>query len=281
MNSPQKPLAINAWIDTAAKQLVNAGIVSGRLDAEIILAHTLRKGRTFLHAHEDEAIPRREREIADARLLLRLDRTPLAYIIGHKDFYGRHFRVTPATLVPRPESETIITILKELAAGTASLFKDTPRLIDVGTGSGILGITAKLELPDIDVTLLDISKHALNIAEINAQKLGANITLLQSDLLAEYPFTATYIIANLPYVDPVWERSPETRHEPDIALLAKDGGLQLIRRLIEQAPPRITHEGALILEADPRQHADILAYAKKHGFAKSTIRDFIIALQKN
>lgn len=281
MNSPQKPQATSTWIDQAAKQLVAAGIASGRLDAEIIMAHTLRKGRTFLHAHSDEALPPREHEIADARLQLRLDRTPIAYIIGHKDFYGRQFRVTPAVLIPRPESEMMITVLKELIAETTvSLFKETPRLVDVGTGSGCLGITAKLELPELDVTLLDISKHALKVAEMNAQKLGADVTITQSDLLAYYPFTANFILANLPYVDPEWERSPETNYEPELALFAKDHGLALINKLIEQAVSHLAQNGALILEADPRQHAAIIAYAKNYSFTKSTIRDFILVLQK-
>jgi release factor glutamine methyltransferase len=279
-NLPPKTPAISAWLADAVTQLKDAGIASAKLDAEIILAHTLRKGRTFLHAHSDELVPTRQREIADARLQLRLDRTPVAYIIGHKEFYGRLFRVTPATLIPRPESEMIITLLKELRAGTASFFKETPKLVDVGTGSGILGITAKLELPELDVTLLDISKYALNVAQINAQKLNADVTITQSNLLSSYPLTADFIIANLPYVDTDWERSPETNFEPELALFAKNNGLHLIKQLIEQAGAHLQKNGFLLLEADPRQHAAIIAHAKKHGFSKQTIRDFIIVLRQ-
>ena len=115
-NSQQKTLAISEWIRSAFTRLKDADIPSPRLDAEIILAHTLRKGRTYLHAHSDESLTDRELEVAEARLQLRLDRTPIAYIIGHKEFYGRQFRVTPATLIPRPESEAIIDILKDVLA---------------------------------------------------------------------------------------------------------------------------------------------------------------------
>ena len=107
-------MTIAEWMTHAAAALQSAGIPSARLDAEIILAHTLKKSRTYLHAHDDETLEARELEIADARLALREDRTPVAYIIGHKEFYGRPFKVTPSTLIPRPESEMIITLLKEL-----------------------------------------------------------------------------------------------------------------------------------------------------------------------
>jgi release factor glutamine methyltransferase len=277
----RSPLAISTWLDEATKDLVAKDIPSARLDAEIILAHTLRKSRAFLHAHGDEIMSAREHEIADARLLLRLDRTPIAYIIGHKEFYGRRFRVTPATLIPRPESETIITILKELTAGTIPLLKDTsPKLVDVGTGSGCLGITAKLEIPELDVTLLDISKHALKVTEFNSKALDADVIIILSDLLAAFPFAARFILANLPYVDPAWERSPETNYEPEIALFAKDHGLSLINKLIDQAPAHLVEHGMLLLEADPRQHTAIITYAKKHGFSHSKTQDFVIVLKK-
>jgi release factor glutamine methyltransferase len=274
-------MTIAEWIDQATDSLKKAGIGSARLDAEITLAHTLRKGRTYLHAYRDDPIPLREQEIADARLRLRCDRTPIAYIIGHKEFYGRRFRVTPSTLIPRPESEEIITVLKKLLSHqTNSFLGEITRLVDVGTGSGILGITAKLEFPALDVTLLDVSKHALNVAEQNAKDLGADVAVVQSDLLTYYPFNATFIVANLPYVDPSWDRSPETEHEPQLALFAKDHGLHLIKNLITQAATRLEADGALILEADPRQHEPIKTFAGQQGFSKVKTHDFVVVLQK-
>jgi release factor glutamine methyltransferase len=280
-NSLHKTPVINDWLNDAAALLFKAGISSAKLDAEIILAHTLRKNRTFLHAHNDERLTERQLEIADARILLRLDRTPVAYIVGHKEFYGRIFRVTPATLIPRPESETIITLLKESLPANISLLHEFPKkLIDVGTGSGCLGITAKLEIPELDVTLIDISHHALKVAERNAKDLGAEVTISQGSLLLEYPFDIDIILANLPYVDPEWERSPETDHEPDLALFASDNGLYLINKLIEQSATHLTSDGIMILEADPRQHQAIIRTAKNHRFAVREIRDFIICLEK-
>lgn len=276
---PKTP-AINDWIKQATIQLVGAGISSAKLDAEIILAHTLRKSRTFLHAHGEELLTNRQQEIADARLQLRLDRTPIAYIVGHKEFYGRLFRVTPATLIPRPESETIIEILKELVPKNHSLLNDSQKLVDVGTGSGCLGITAKLELPELDVTLLDISRHAIRVAELNAKQLKTDVTIAQSDLLLQYPFVAHYILANLPYVDPEWERSPETNYEPGLALFATNNGLHLINRLLIQVPSHLVAGGYLLLEADPRQHAAIIEIAKTQGLHHAKTEGFIVCLRK-
>lgn len=274
-------MTINTWIKQATEQLKERGVITARLDAEIILAHTLHKPRTYLHAHGDEGLDDRSHEIVNARLDLRRDRTPVAYIIGHKEFYGRLFKVTPATLIPRPESEMIMTLLKELLPASISLIHDTPkRLIDIGTGSGCLGITSKLEFPELDVTLSDASRHALNVAEKNAKQLHAKVTMQHGDLFDSYPFNPDIIIANLPYVDEAWERSPETNHEPALALFASDGGLNLIKRLIEQAKTRMTSGGLILLEADPRQHATIISYAKNHGFALRERRDFIVVIER-
>lgn len=263
----QPTLVNKAWLDRATAELSAVGIPSARLDAELILAHTLRVSRTSLHAHPDDPISDRHEEIANARLALRLDRVPVAYIIGHKEFYGRSFLVNSATLIPRPESESLIELLRLVKPRNTHLFADTPlRLVDVGTGSGILGITAKLLSPDeYDVTLIDTSRQALTIAEKNASRLEADVTTLQSDLLADYPFVADVIIANLPYVDAEWERSPETDHEPASALFAGHGGLALIDELIVQSRTRLTVGGSMILEADPTQHDAIIKTAHESG----------------
>ena len=271
------------WLDDASAQLHAADIASARLDAEIILAHCLRQPRTYVHAHQDDTLDPRTAEIADARLALRLDRVPIAYIIGHKDFYGRRFSVTTATLIPRPESETIIDLLKDIAPKNMSLLPHEPfTIVDVGTGSGCLGITAKLELPDSRVTLIDISPHALKVASSNATRLDADVHILKSDLLAGYPLKAHAIIANLPYVDPEWDTSPETAHEPSIALFAGKNGLALIEKLIDQAALQLHSGGHLILEADPRQHDAIVAYsAGKKRFSLAKIDGFCLLLVKH
>ena len=274
-------VTIKDWLDDATRQLTSATIPSARLDAELLLSHTLRKPRTWLHGHADDTLDARQLEIARARLDLRLDRVPVAYIIGHKEFYGHTFKVTTATLIPRPESEILIDLLDEALPKNERLIAERPmRLIDVGTGSGSLGITAKLTHPDLEVTLLDTSRHALNVAEENAKSLHAEVQIMQSDLLAAYPFVADIIIANLPYVDPEWERSPETDHEPASALFAANHGLALIFELLIQTKEKLSLGGKLILEADPEQHKAIIKEAAIYGFVLHEQREYGLLFDK-
>ena len=267
-------MIISEWLKIAAKSLKTANIPSARLDAELILANTLRKNRTYLHAHLDEEIDPRRFDIANARLDLRLDRVPIAYILGYKEFYGRRFTVSPSVLIPRPESEDLISLFLELTASEIA----EKVLIDVGTGSGCLGITAKLERSNLSVILSDISKPALNIAEKNANALNADVHIQQQSLLNGQLKPVDYIFANLPYVDKNWDVSPELQYEPEIALFAEDEGLKLILQLISQVPRCLTSEGLLFIEADPQQHNRIIDEAMKNGFVKERVLNYILVL---
>ena len=268
-------MIISEWLKIATNSLKTANIPSARLDAELILANTLRKNRTYLHAHLDEEIDPRRFDIANARLDLRLDRVPIAYILGYKEFYGRKFTASPSVLIPRPESEDLISLFLELTASEIA----EKILIDVGTGSGCLGITAKLERSNLSVILSDISKPALNIAEKNANSLNADVYIQQQSLLNGQLRPVDYIFANLPYVDKNWDVSPELQYEPEIALFAEEEGLKLILQLISQAPRCLTPEGLLFIEADPQQHNRIIDEAVKNGFVKEMVLNYILALR--
>lgn len=268
-------MIISEWLKIATKSLKTANIPSARLDAELILANTLRKNRTYLHAHLDEEIDPRRFDIANARLDLRLDRVPIAYILGYKEFYGRRFTVSPSVLIPRPESEDLISLFLELTASEIA----EKVLIDIGAGSGCLGITAKLERSNLSVILSDISKPALNIAEKNANSLNADVHIQQQSLLNGQLKPVDYIFANLPYVDKNWDVSPELQYEPDFALFAEDEGLKLILQLISQAPRCLTPEGLLFIEADPQQHNRIINEATKNGFVKERVLNYILVLR--
>ena len=265
------------WIMQATERLKQVGVDSARLDAELILAETLRKPRTYLHAHTDEPIDPRRDDIATARLALREERVPLAYILGRKEFYGRTFFVTPDVLVPRPESEDVIALFCELAPS----IKTPKTLIDVGTGSGCLGITAALERPMLRVILSDISRQALNIAQKNAISLHASVHTRRQSLLSEQIEPLDYIFANLPYVDESWDTSPELLHEPPQALYAKKEGLELIFRLIDQTPRHLNKSGLLFIEADPVQHQRIIAYATENRLTHIATKGYCCAFQKN
>ncbi len=282
MNANSQPnQSIKDWTEQATSELKAAGIPSARLDAELILAHTIRQNRSYLHAHPEDLLDERQIEIASARIALRLDHVPVAYIIGHKEFYGHRFRVTTATLIPRPESEVLIELLDQAIPKNSTLLNEEPlRMVDVGTGSGALGISAKLTHPELQVTLSDISRHALNVAEQNAKDLKVDVSILRSDLLENYPFIADIIIANLPYVDPAWERSPETDHEPAEALFATNNGKALIFDLLAQTKEKLATGGYIILEADPEQHKDIIAHAKSFGLLVQDQKDYGLLFQK-
>lgn len=190
---------------------------------------------------------------------------PKAYKEGYADFYGRNFLVTPAVLIPRPETEAIIDIVKSLAGkpilpgvkAPTPTIAENAKILDVGTGSGCIAVTLKKELPSAQVTGVDIDRSALEIAEKNAKNHEAKVTFAKSDLLADVKETPDVLVANLPYVDKDWDWLDKAAlsYEPAIALYADDHGLELIKRLIAQATERkIAH---IILEADTYEHQTI------------------------
>ncbi len=209
---------------------------------------------------------------------------PRAYKKGSQNFYGRDFLVNSSVLIPRPETELAIDMVLNLVGkpylpgvrpSKAKLPQDLT-ILDVGTGSGCIGITLSLELPMSKIVATDVSSEAIKVAKKNAEKLGAKIKFLQSDLLKEINITPDLIIANLPYVDKDWDwlNLESLSHEPESALFANNKGLELIYRLIDQATDkRIQH---LILEADPCQHELIIQYAKKKGLSLAETRGFIL-----
>ena len=186
------------------------------------------------------------------------------------DFYGREFYVDENVLTPRPETEQIIdevlsfcgkSILPGVKPNEATLNPKNLSILDVGTGSGCIAITLKKELPEAKVYASDISKEALNIAKKNAENLNAPIEFITSYLLQNVNITPDVIVANLPYVDENWDwlDKESLKQDPNIALYAKDGGLALIKELLDTAASKY-----LILEADPSQHDDIINYAKNY-----------------
>ncbi len=267
---------IKDWIADAASQLSKAGIPSAQLDAEILLAFAIDKDRTYLHAYPEKTIQSDKLDSTNRYIKQRINRIPIAYIVGMKEFYGRNFIVDNNTLIPRPESESLIELLNEILLST-NYNLSTTKLLDVGTGSGCLGITAKLELPDLDVTLSDISKEALSVAKTNAKLLSADVKTVQSNLFSNIDTKFDIIIANLPYVDITWQASPEIRHEPDLALFAEDDGLMLIKKMIVQSTNYLSPNGLIILESDPRQHQTIIDFALQKSFILDRKSGFILS----
>lgn len=277
---------INDWLERATTELERANIPSARLDAELLLCHMLGVDRPWLIAHGGESLARsalsqkggtrREglKEYGEKLLLRRLKHVPIAYLVGYREFYGRNFIVTPDVLIPRPETEVMIELLTLPA-------DDAKTLIDVGTGSGAIAVTAKLTFPHLKVESIDISEEALAVAKKNAKNYSASVKFYRSDLMEETGPHYDIICANLPYVDRKWQVSPEVHAEPDLALYAGENGLALIKRLIQQASAKQTSGNYLLLEADPRQHDEIVAFGRKHTYSWFQTEGFIVALQKD
>lgn len=277
------------WLKKAAQKLQNAGIASAQLDAELILARALKIERTTLHANPQKKISKLKLFHANNWLNQRARRVPLAYIFSEKEFYGRDFFVNQNVLVPRPETETLVEITKQIAEQIyAEKAGEKVKILDIGTGSGIIPVTLATELGEkVEVCASDISLKALAVANLNAKRiLGYEILLFTSNLLAKIPsktLQETEIItANLPYVNRAWinfTEANELHHEPQIALYAEDGGLELIKNLIQQTEtcPKLKF---LVLEADPEQFAEIETYATQFGFSNSETQNYIIVLQK-
>ena len=158
------------------------------------------------------------------------------------------------------------------------------KVLDIGCGSGCIGITLKLERPELDVTLCDISAKALNVAKKNAEFLRTDVQFVKSNLLSNFLTfslpTFDLIVANLPYVDKAWETSPETRYEPSLALYAEDNGLELIKKLIEQSYNVLSKQGLLLLEADSEQHPAIIKAAMSCGFKLAETRGYALGFMK-
>ena len=272
---------IGSWLKKSVEKLRTAEIESAKLDSELILARVLKVERTKLHANPQKKLSKTVVFHANNFLNKRARRIPLAYIFREKDFFGRTFFVNENVLVPRPETEILIEITKKYA-------KNSDKILDIGTGSGIIPITLKAELGDeIEVFASDVSVQALAVANLNAQKiLSQNIELFESNLLEQIPAETlskiTIITANLPYVNRDWvdfEKNNELHHEPQIALYARKNGLELIFKLLYQAQdlPKLEK---IILEADPSQFKEIEKYANGCGFSKIISENYTITFKK-
>lgn len=200
------------------------------------------------------------------------------------DFYGRNFIVTGDVLIPRPETEMMVDAVLNLAGkaylpgvkpSKARLPQDC-RILDVGTGSGCIAITLALELPEAKVAAVDVSEAALTVARENAERMGTNVEFAVSDLMNSVKDNFDIVVANLPYVDAGWDwiDKEALSAEPALALYAEDGGLALIKKLIQQASER--NAPYLILEADPCQYEQVVDFASDYNYSLLETRGFCL-----
>jgi release factor glutamine methyltransferase len=244
-----------------------------RLDAELLLAHVLGKDRLWLITHADNEVPDGDLAAFNTLIERRRDHLPIAYILGHQEFFGLSFQVDESVLIPRPESEAIV----EYALKVLADLTHVPRVLDLGTGSGCLAITiAALFKGQIQVTATDRSVAALATARCNAEihNVQDKIAFFEQDWMNELPKGPfDLVVANPPYVARHDLCSPETRHEPQAALYAEDDGFADIAHLLKQIPPLLEEEGSFVCELGLSHPDRIRSQDNTHSMHISFLRD--------
>jgi release factor glutamine methyltransferase len=259
----------------ARTHLESAGLTAAEaaLDAEVLARHVLQWDRAHLLSRGREPEPPDFAETYAALVARRARREPVAQIVGHREFWGLEFDVTPDVLVPRPETELIV---EEAIAFARERHCRT--MADVGTGSGCLAVSIARELPDVRVTAIDISPAALAVARRNARRhaVAERISFLEGHLLGPLDGRVDLIVSNPPYV-PETEATllaPEVRdHEPHAAIFGGPDGLDVLRALFADAPGHLAEGGRLVVEFGFGQRDAIVHLAQAAGWNVLRVRD--------
>lgn len=255
---------------TVAELLVSAAnrlarSPSPRLDAEVLMTRLTGLSRAQMYARPDFALPAPVAAAYDTLVDARERGMPVAYLTGEREFWSRTFRVTPDTLIPRPDTETII------AAALQLKLPERARVLDLGTGTGAIAITLALECPLWDVTASDISAAALTVARDNAARLGACVRFCSGSWFAALPAGDRFdlIVSNPPYIaaeDPHLVEG-DVRFEPRLALVAAEQGLADIAALVREAAHYLAEGGWLLIEHGWTQADATAALASAAGFS--------------
>jgi release factor glutamine methyltransferase len=252
---PNEPWTVRRIVDVTTEFLKKQGSETPRLDTEILLAHVRNCRRIELYTRYDELVTDEQRDRLRELVRRRAKSEPVAYLVGHREFFALDFRVTPDVLIPRPDTETLVLELLEAAKGY-----EAPRIVDLGTGSGCIAVAAAVNCPAASVTAVDVSEAAIAVARENAQrhKVADRIRFLQGDLFQPVGVDERFevVVSNPPYVaeGELDQLQREVRlHEPRSALVAGPDGLDVVRRLIADSPARLVPGGQLLFEISPEQ----------------------------
>lgn len=245
--------------------LVQAAIKLGsRLEADLLACHVLGCKRSWLYAHGDQRMDANAQSDFNDLIEQRLEGRPVAYLLGEREFYGRRFMVDERVLIPRPETELLVELALDLPLPANA------RVCDIGTGSGCIALTLAAERPDWQIVALDKSAAALEAAEENRTRMKLeNVKLKRSDLLKSSGTKKfDLVVSNPPYIAQADEHlnRGDLRFEPRTALAAGVDGLDLIRKLVEQAPGRLHDDGWLLLEHGYDQASTVRKLLEKAHF---------------
>lgn len=266
MSEPQT-WTIRKVLDWTRQHFEKQAVDSARLTADLLLGHVLQVPRIKLYMDLDRPLSKDELATYRALITRRLGGEPVQYLVGSWEFYGRGFAVDPRVLIPRPETELLVE------AALRAVPKDAPaRVLDLCTGSGCIAATIAAERPQASVWATDVSPEALAVARPNAEKLGVDgrVTFFQGDLFGPVPEGAKFdvIVSNPPYVksEEIAGLQREVQKEPRLALDGGTDGLDLVRRIVAQAPARLVAGGLLALEIGEDQGAAVKALLTQAGF---------------
>jgi release factor glutamine methyltransferase len=242
-------------LTTAVNRLTAANAPSARLNAELLLMFTLDCDRAYLFAHPERELSTEELGRYEEALAERARGVPAQYITGHQEFWGMDFIVSPAVLIPRPETEHVIeTVLRLKSVGEGARPTRASRIVDVGTGSGCIALALAKELPGAEIHATDISRAALEIARANAARLqlDGRVRFHETDLLQGLePGSFDFVVSNPPYVGESEEDQVQLevrKFEPRQAVFAGPSGMEVISRLIPQARDVLRPGGWLVME---------------------------------
>ena len=238
-----------------------ADIPDARLEAEVMVMNVMRVPRHRIYAYQEEEVPEEAEKVLHELVERRLKREPLAYIMGHKEFYGVDLLVRQGVLIPRPETEGLVE--QTLFASMMRMEEGSFVIAEPGTGCGAIAVSLAIHLPAAHIVATDLYETPLRVAEVNVQRhnVADRVTLLQGDLLEPFPEQVDIVVANLPYIrsESINTLQPEIQWEPREALDGGADGLELIRRLLQQAQTKLKPGGAILLEVDPQQVGPIEA----------------------
>ncbi len=256
-----EPWTVGRLLTWTTEWLGTKGSESPRIDAEVLLAHVRGCQRIMLYTAYEEVMADEPRSRFRDLVRRRAAGEPVAYLVGNREFFSLSFAVSPAVLVPRPETEALVSRVLDLCRQAAG-----PKIVDVGTGSGAIAVTLAKHLPRATITASDLSATALEVAKGNAERHGVanRITFVEADLLDSPELAGPWdvIVSNPPYVrEGEFASLPRDvrDHEPREALVAGPRGVELIERLAVQSAERLAPGGWLVLEAGPLVAKDVEA----------------------